>query len=423
MTVLPFIRLSALVFVVWLLQACSAWKVNTLAEQLPYVGPLRTLDSLERVPVSKRDRVQYLLNKGLLEYYIGELPASAENLQQAKALMLELQAVSVTETVGASTVTEALRSYRGTPTDRVLVHVILAMNYLAQHKLASARVEILQADVVMQQMARQGNLQGQLAGAHFVSGLVYELGSEWDHAMISYRHALRAMHTRGQPIPDALIDSLLYVSYRQGLADEYHHYTAQFGRQVQLPDSDESELIVLYMDGVVIQKRQHKVPIFSPKLNQLMAVALPYYPITPKWSRESHLSVSVGNEFQQAQILEDINTLVREDLRNEMPAITAATLARAVAKYQASKRAKRKDETLGAWVNIAGFVSEQADTRSWNMLPSTIQVVRMLVPTDQSVFLQGGRMNRAEIIFSEKKVVLMGSSLNNVLYTGGAVAQ
>jgi hypothetical protein len=69
--------------------------------------------------------------------------------------------------------------------------------------------------------------------------------------------------------------------------------------------------------------------------------------------------------------------------------IVAKTIARATGKYllvQAVKEeAKEEDETSGFLVgllgNAAAAASERADTRSWNLLPGTIRIARMTLPS------------------------------------------
>jgi hypothetical protein len=78
---------------------------------------------------------------------------------------------------------------------------------------------------------------------------------------------------------------------------------------------------------------------------------------------------------------------VLDDFHREQPAIVARTIARAATKYLATKSAEKsagkKHEALGdvvgAIANITGAITEQADTRSWHLLPGTISLVRMRV--------------------------------------------
>ena len=105
---------------------CANWQINQLASELPSQGPQSTLQKLEAIQPRERDRVQYLLNRGLLKFYSGDILGSQQDLQEAKEIMDALQSLSVTENLAATTTNETLRSYKGSPSERVLVHVVLA---------------------------------------------------------------------------------------------------------------------------------------------------------------------------------------------------------------------------------------------------------------------------------------------------------
>jgi len=388
---LPFYA-QRLLFITGLLslQACGFMQVevNQLADSLESQGAARTLESLEKIQPPERDRVQYLMNRGTLKQLSGDREGARSDLEAAKELSEQLAATSLTENIGAVTVNETLRSYVGSPSERVIIHSMLAFNYLAVGDLLGARVEMLQADVTMRQLAKSGSNSGQLASANYLTGIIFELNNEIDNAMISYRRAAELIEERGQRIPTALADSLLDLSQRLGLREEYTTYQQRFGRTASPLAEGEREIIVFYSDGVVTNKRQHFISVYSYQLKQNIAIALPYYPDSRHLP--SHLSFAAGDLKVRTQLLESVEQLAREDLDDEMPAITATTLARAVAKYQAVNEAQRKDDIAGLLLNLATTFSETADRRSWNMLPATLQVARFRVPEGEPVYLEDG---------------------------------
>ncbi|MEE8059846.1 MAG: hypothetical protein V3T17_18740 [Pseudomonadales bacterium] len=374
------LRLTVLICLL-ALSACTVQQrqINALADSLHIIGAKQTLQALEKIDPKLRDRAQYLLNRGTLKRLTGDLEASTIDLRSAKNIMVSLQATSVTENVAAVTVNETLRSYTGTPSERVLLHQLLAYNHLQQDDLDGARVEMLQADVTMREVAKADNLRGQLASAHYLTGIIYELNGEWDDAMISYRRVVEIMDEHHQSIPAALQDSLLQTSYRQGFAEEYKRYVKRFSRQAQTFKNGDRELLVLYADGIVSNKQQHFVSVYSIERLQNVSLAIPYYP--PSNYRPQYFTLHVAGKYHRTQILENIEDLARQDLADELPRITATTLLRVVAKYQAAKKTREKQGDLaGVLVNIAATFVEQADLRSWNMLPSSLQVARIRIP-------------------------------------------
>jgi hypothetical protein len=182
------------------MQGCTSWQVNQLANTLPQMGPEQTLLKLQEIVPSDRDSGQYLLDRGILKFYSGDVPGSRQDLEQAKSIMGSLTAVSITENFAALTTNETLRSYAGTPSEQALVHAMLALGYLGEGDLDGARVEMLQADVTMKQLADGNSVSGQLASVLFLAGLVYEINGELDDALISYRKAYDIIKSRGDPL-------------------------------------------------------------------------------------------------------------------------------------------------------------------------------------------------------------------------------
>lgn len=373
------------------LQGCAfqQLKVNNVARELAYGSPEVALAALSKIKPPKRDEAQYLLNRGMLRYLSGDYPGSREDLQSAKSIIESLEALSVSENLAAGSINETLRSYTASPAERVLLHQVLALGYLAEGDLDGARVEMLQMDVAIKDEAGsdEDDLNGQLASARFISGVVYELGREWDNAMIAYRKAAAIMQARKHPLPRALQDSLLLMSQRVGLRNEYEQYREEFGRAAPKLDPEQGQLIVFYWQGVVSQKLQNFSAVFSPALQHHLSLALPYYP--PKPVMPESTVVSVAGSPVSTALLEDVEKLVREDLSAEMPAITAMALARMVAKHKGIKKAQEQSPIAGLIANFASTLSEVADVRSWNTLPANIQVARLSLPAGEHTFRIG----------------------------------
>ncbi len=395
----PSIKLAILLALALLGGCVSQHKVNSLAESLQLVGADSTLAALEKIDPSGRDRAQYLLNRGTLYRLSGNLEASTKDLEAAKVIMRKLQASSVAENFTALTVNETLRSYSGTASERVLVHTVLAYNYLQQQDLDGARVEMLQADVTMREVADGDELRGQLASSHFLAGMIYEINGEWDNAMISYRNTAEILDQRGQPIPDAVQKSLLQTSFRQGLSEEYQRYSQRFSRQAKPLAEGEKELIVFYSDGIVSHKRQRTLSVYSFELKQQISFSVPYYPTANYFPRPLNLSIAGKNI--QTGLIENVEVLARNDFKDEITGITAAATARMVAKYQLVEKMRREQgDSMALLFNLASTIAEQADLRSWNMLPSSIQVARVRIAPDvnlEAMDLTAG-LNASELL-------------------------
>ena len=363
-----------------LLQACALQheQVNSLAERLDISTPESTLLSLQSMTPPQRDRAQYLLNTGLLKSITGDFEGAISDLHSAKDILNTLQSISVSENLAAATINETLRSYDGSASERVLLHVLLSIDYLMLNDLDAARVEVLQANVVMNQLATEDMPTGQLASAHYIAGLVYELGGELDNARISYSKAANLMALRNMSLPAPLRGSSPGLNWRLGMDGETNGYREQYFVTIDPPDPDAAEIFVIYWDGVVTGKRGRTTSVWVPDLNQTVSLALPYYP--PSDYVEAPFTLSIAGRTHRTETIEDIETLLRDDLADESAAIYAMTLARMVTKSKLVSSADNQNSSLALFTNILAMLSESADTRTWNMLPSSIQIARFSVP-------------------------------------------
>jgi hypothetical protein len=291
------------------------------------------------------------------------------------------------------------------------------------NNLDAARVEVLQADVVMKELARADNPIGQLASAHYIAGLVYELGGELDDAMISYRKAANIMALRNMSPPPALKSSLLSLSQHLGLDEEYEKYREQFAFAVTPHAQDAAEIIVIYWDGVVTSKQGDSLSVWAFSLDQAVSLALPYYP--PSSYVENPFSLRMAGQHHRTETIEDIEALLREDLDDESAAIYAMTLARMVSKYELVKIAGDQNDGLGLLMNIATLLTESADTRSWNMLPSTIQFARFWLPAGEyslpfphySGLQQAGLAEAMLVVSAGEKIVLFVPGVSRKIFS------
>jgi hypothetical protein len=224
------------------------------------------------------------------------------------------------------------------------------------------------------------------------------------------------MALRNMPPPPALQKSLLSLSRRLGLDEEYKKYREQFTFAVKPHAPDSAEIIVIYWDGVVTAKRGNSLSVWVPGLNQAVSLALPYYP--PSNYVENPFIMSMADQLHRTETIEDIETLLREDLNDESAAIYAMTLTRMVSKYELVKNAGNQNDSLGLFINIITMLSEAADTRSWNMLPSTIQFARFsLLAGEYSLPLPHYVNSRQEGLAETKLVVSGGEKI--VLFVPG----
>ncbi|TRX54071.1 hypothetical protein FNN08_13330 [Thalassomonas sp. M1454] len=414
---------SFLVLALLLLSGCSVThkKVNQLSQSLNTNSPEAVLTQLQTIKPKEKDRPLFNLNIGTLQFLSQDYPSAITSLTLAKEEMAVLYATSITENIGAATVNETMRSYSGTPSDLVMVHNLLALSYLFNNDPDSARVEILQADIMMKKLIKKDSNSGQLASAHLISAVIYELLDEQDNALISYKFAAELMQARGTPLTNDIKLALTRLSKELGILDQFDQYKSEFGisdEQIEkLTAKNSSALYFIHFDGVVTSKKEVSimVPSYHDNRNdQLIRIAMPSYPNVVR--NIGNATIDVGEQDIRTSEIENVNTIAREDLDAEYPAILLATTSRAVLKYDAVKNAEKKDPLAGFIMNVATVLSESADVRSWNMLPASIQYAYVSTGED-NVAIRARRLAKRKIALNPgSKHVILTSSISDKLF-------
>ncbi|MDG1731767.1 MAG: hypothetical protein P8H39_02190 [Thalassotalea sp.] len=412
-----------LLFALLILSGCSVThkKVNLLSQSLNTNSPEAVLTQIQTLKPEERDRPLFNLNIGTLQFLSQDYPAAITSLTLAKDEMAILFATSFSENIGAATVNETMRSYSGTPSDLVMVHNILALSYLFNDDPDAACVEILQADIMMKKLIKKDSNSGQLASAHVISAIIYELLDEQDNAFISYKFAAELMQARGAPLTDDIKLSLTRLSKELGVLDQFDQYKTEFAisdEQInELTAANNSNLYFIHFDSVVTSKKEVSimVPSYHDNRNdQLVRIAMPSYPNVARSIGSA--DIDVGEQDIRTTEIESVDVLAREDLDAEYPAILLATTARAVIKYDAVKNAEKKDPLAGFLMNVATVLSESADVRSWNMLPASIQYAYVST-NEENVSIRARKLAKRKIeLTAGSKHVILTSSISDKLF-------
>jgi hypothetical protein len=378
----------------------------------------RALAAHDAQPHPERDAVLAKLNQGMLRRMAGRLDGSNESLEAAKQQMEQLYGTSLSETAASFIVNDGTRSYAGEEYEQVLVHLYKAFNYLEMGKRNEARVEALQVDIRLRELAsripdykyREDPL------ARYLSGMLFEDLGEWSDALIAYRKAHEAFRAgkkfTGIDTPRTLQNDLLRLTERQGLTDEMRKYQREFGIERWTSAREASglgEVVFILHNGLVPILRERSNSIMDPTSGKLIRLSLPYYESRP--TAAAYAEISVGEYRALAGPVENVAAIARANLDAKLPAITARAVARQVVKQKLAKevtsaatkgsnRNNGSDALLGAFIGmgtqVAAYATERADTRSWVTLPHNIMLGRLTLPPGRhnvKVELYGAQRN------------------------------
>ncbi len=398
---LPFLLITCLMI------GCAGYKFQEVIEPLEAGTPEDAYTYLQKHAPKKPD-IPYQFELGLVAHYANHFAESNTALDTAGDIAEDRYTKSVSKELGSLVTSDKLRPYSGTQYERLLSHYYRALNYVYLNQLDGALVECRRATNLINYFKGEDEKYdffgtGFLA---YLSGMLFEATGEWNDALISYKQAAEyyknASEKTGVETPKDIGNALVRLTRRLGFTDEFERYQEQYGEPPSRPENT-GELILFYESGYVPPKGKEALmfPIFKTddvedeefvptlikregmpyekvKLEYLLRVAIPT--IDSHRPRFSGIRVAVGENQGRGVLVEDVENIAIETFNAERPIILLRTLVRAVGKYLLTRQAKKQNEALGLLTNLAGVLTEQADTRSWQTLPNQIFMVRMPLP-------------------------------------------
>jgi hypothetical protein len=355
----------------------------------------------------ERNAVLYDFDRGMMLHLAGQYVESNQFLAQAEDRIDQLYTKSVTAEGGAMLTNDNTLPYEGEDFEKVMINVIAALNYVYLGQWDDALVEARKVDHkldLFNDKYEKKNVYKRDALAQYLSGILYEAKGEVNDAFISYRKAYEAYgdyrKSYATPMPPPLPADLLRTTAALGFTEEHQDYLKQFPDTRWLTEKElqsQSELIFISYTGRSPVKEDYFITAPVPDVRggtYLLRVALPkFVPLPDKvGTAEVHLMPADGGAVSQRVFLaEDITAIAKKNLEDRIGRITAKAIARATAKYLASRTIRNQmaqgkgNEALAGFLadvgtNIYSVVSEQSDKRSWRTLPGEIQMARLAVP-------------------------------------------
>ena len=397
---LPFL------LIVFLMIGCGGYKFQEVGIALETGKPEDAYTYLqEHTP--KNPDIPFLFELGLVAHYADRFSESSTAFDRAGDIAEDRYTKEISKEIGSLVTSDKLRPYSGTQYERLLSHYYRALNYVYQGQLDGALVECRRATGLINYFKDEKDYDffgtGFLA---YLSGVLFEAVGEWNDALISYKQAAEyyknASEKTGVQTPKDIGNALVRLTRRLGFTDDFERYQRQYGESPPRPKNT-GELILFYESGYVPSKGEEALtfPIlkkddvedekFVPtligregmifediELEYLLRVAIPA--IDSHRPRFSGIEVVIGDVKARGMLVEDVENIAIETFNAQRPIILLRTLGRALLKYLAYREANKQHEALGILANLAGVVTEQADTRSWQTLPNQIFMVRMSLP-------------------------------------------
>lgn len=352
-----------------------------------------------------RNRLLYYLDRGMALHLGGRYEESNVFFEKADAEIERLYTQSISTHAGAMLTNDNLLPYEGEDFEKVLVHLFSALNYAGLMQWDDALVEARQVDVrlnVLNDRYAQKNVYKEDAAARYLAGILYETRGESNDAFVSYRKAYDAFQEYKKayqtPIPSRLGLDLLRLSKILHLPEEQEEYQQAFPQAVSLLSSsmppNVGELVVVGYTGRSPIKEDYFVDAPVPDGRggvYLARVAFPKFVPRPSQVEFMEVTFRQGETVvsQRLDLLEDITAIAKKNLEDHVARISSKAIARAAAKYLATRTAKNEakkkggegaEALAGLIGNLYSIVSETSDKRSWQTLPGKIHLARISLP-------------------------------------------
>ena len=401
------IKTLPVLLIISLMIGCAGYKFQEVTNPLERGHPENAYTYLQK-HAPKNPDIPYQFELGLVAHYANLFAESNTALDLAGDIAEDRYTKSVSKELGSLVTSDKLRPYAATQYERLVSHYYRALNYVYLNQLDGALVECRRATALINYFKGEDENYdffgtGFLA---YLSGMLFEATGEWNDALISYKQAAEyyqnAAEKTGVEMPPDIGNALVRLTRKLGFTDEFERYQNQYGKPPEPPENS-GELILFYESGYIPPKQEENLvfPILKTddvkdekfastligregmvyeevKLEYLLRIAIPT--IGSHRPRFSGIKVQVGENHGSGVLVEDVETIAIETFKAQRPIILLRTLARALLKYLGTREVKKKNEALGLLTNLAGVLTEQADTRSWRTLPNQIFMVRMPLP-------------------------------------------
>ncbi|KOS08429.1 hypothetical protein AM493_19195 [Flavobacterium akiainvivens] len=397
----------------------------------------------------KRNELLFLMEKGRLEHLNGNYEESNRIFEQAYIIIDDRIKTNAGQAVAAKLTNPMAEPYKGEDFEKVTLHYYKALNYIRLGLPNEALVEAKRINIKLDELnlkypEGKKNKYRVDAFSLIIEGLLYENTGDINGAFISYRNAYEIYAANGNsyygvPLPEQLKKDLLRTSKQLGFTQEYNEYAAKFGLPAEVAQKQPAEAVIIWENGLGPAKDQimltlsgtgdffyasymedgKVIDILLPiplgtDLGTVNALAIPKYRKRDNYYTHATLVVN-GNEVP-IELAQDFYPIAKECLNDRMlreildmalrfaakkgASMLLGAIAEGVAGGSNDKKEertsskgveKKEDKTdandIGRLIgDIAGAVTEKADTRNWQSLPATINYIRVPLQQGNNTF-------------------------------------
>ncbi len=390
---------------------------NSQLQSHRYAEAEKSLDKLKLLH-KQRNELLLVLEKGKVTHLQKNYAESNVYFNKADLLIEDYNKV-IKDYVLSATINSQLTFYRPEEFEKVFIHYYKALNYIYLNKYEDALVEAKRINLKLHQLDDKykvdKNTYSKDAFAHILMGLIYESTSDIGNAFIAYRNALEIYQTNGNvymnvPIPNQLKKDVIRCAFLNGFTDLQNNYEKEFGMKFNKQDVPDKELVLFWENGLSPVKEEWSINFtvlpgqtgFVTIVNTDLGISIPFqlgtsnnvsasdfkmirlaFPkYTDRQSLYKDITLHLGSKNYKTELIEDVNTIARQTLKDRFANEIYAALSRLLVKQAAEIALRKQNQELGSVLSVVNSATEKADTRQWQSLPDQISYARIPIENE-----------------------------------------
>jgi len=452
-----YFKLLFSVFFIVVLSACgvSQKHYNSIEKSLAskkYKEAEKTMKKDKESEYGEKNALLYYLNLGWIYHLARDTKSAEELFTEADRTIGEQFTKRTSDDVASVIGNDNNLPFRGEDFEKIMLTIIRTLDYSFASNLEDARVEVLKVDDRMKFLASQKNKKSTYtedALAHYLSALIYEVDNEDNDAYISYLKAykfykryqakygieyLKSRYLSGSTYNKKYVNGYItdYArSYQlrvpsfikqslKRLMKEYANNSDLTMLEKELVDVKEipnyeykkmGQFIFVHYNGYAPKKVPVRFRIYPSRYGRRdisSTIDMEYPTFKLRYHHIAYAKVNINGNTYITDIVEPIDRIAVVDLMDRIGGIWTKMITRRIAKYLASELAGKAagDSTFALIGNIASNISEQADLRSWRILPAEIGMVPISLPP--------GTYNAVITFHSLSGSILDKTTINNI---------
>jgi len=375
----------------------------------------------------KQDRLLLRLEQGSALRAAGQLQASNQALDVADALFAEFDEkakIRVGREAFAAVTNLSLIDYEGYGYDRIMMNVYKALNYMEMGQMDSARIELRRVGVAQQKSAQR--YAAKIENAERARKQKDpSVGFDVDRTMDDPKFQ-KELESHYADLPDLEAHAVYvnpFAEYLQGLFflyagdaedrevgrtalrnaagminNPYVKQEAVRAEQVASTGRIQPMTYVIFETGLAPMRDQFRITLYMVINGRLVDFHAAFPFLRRQEGAIPYMSVQAGGAEHRTVTVADMDRIIGQEFKNELPAVVTRTLiassVKAAASYAAREAARRRDGR-GGWAEAVANIGtvlyqevmNQADLRTWRTLPKQIQVASFPTPPDRKITL------------------------------------